>query len=62
MDADVRDPAARPDELGAELERRGDADCLDGDVGAEPAVSFMTSATRAPLPLLIVTSAPNSRA
>ena len=35
VDADVRDPPARPDQLGAELERLGHADRLDGDVGAE---------------------------
>ena len=36
VDADVREVAARPDELGAELERLGGADGLDRDVGAEP--------------------------
>ena len=34
--ADVGDAAARPDQIGAELERLRHADRLDGDVGAEP--------------------------
>ena len=33
--ADVGDAAARPDQIGAELERLRHADRLDGDVGAE---------------------------
>ena len=37
VDADVRDPPAGTDQLGAELERRRDADRLDRDVGAETA-------------------------
>ena len=36
VDADVRNPAARPDQLGAQLERLRDADRLDGDIRAEP--------------------------
>ena len=37
VDADVRDAAAGADEVGAELERLGNADRLDRDVGAEAA-------------------------
>jgi hypothetical protein len=36
VDADVRNPASWADELGAELERCGDADGFDRNVGAEP--------------------------
>lgn len=35
MDTDVRDAAAWSDEVGAELERLGDAGGFDRDVGAE---------------------------
>ena len=35
--ADIRDPTARPDQLGAELERLGHADRLDRDVRAQAA-------------------------
>ena len=35
VDADVGDVTARPDDLGAELERLGNADRFDGHVDAE---------------------------
>ncbi len=37
VDADVRNPAARPDQVGAELECLRNADRLDRDIRAEPA-------------------------
>jgi hypothetical protein len=40
VDADVRDPTGRADELGAELERCRDADGFDCHVDAEPVGQF----------------------
>ena len=63
VDADVRNPAARPDQVRAELERLGNADRLDRDVRAEPAGELHDRSDGVDLaPLLIVTSAPNSSA
>ena len=61
--ADVREPAARADQLRAELERLGNADRLDRDVGAETVRQLHGRAARASSrPLLTITSAPNSSA
>ena len=63
VDADVGDATAGANELGAELERLGDADRLDRDVRAEAAGQLHDLGNGIDRsPLLIVTSAPNSRA
>jgi len=59
VDADVGDPAARADQVGAELEGLGDAHRLDGHVGAEPSLRPMTTSAGSSASLLTVTSAPN---
>ena len=51
---DVRDAAAGPDELGAELERLRHADRLDRNVGAESLGQLHDASDGSSVPLLIV--------
>ena len=62
MHADVRDPAARPNQLRAELEGLRDTDRLDRDVGAEAVRELLDRARASSRPLLMTMSAPNSSA
>ena len=57
--ADVGDRPAGPDELDGELEGRGHADGLDGDVGAQAVGQSPDGLERVLRPLFTVTSAPN---